>query len=154
MLHTPQESLASTFRAYKSGAPEPLNRQFTERATRTDAIQRQSERHQLSTTLFPSGIYIYFIFGNWGRSRSSPCHSLLDPFCMKLNFCFPFALLLSAEEQGQLKRTLVEKENEAASRKKARRSPRCAKCGESKRGHPRNYCPSLVQSEIESEEDI
>ena len=73
---------------------------------------------------------------------------------MKRNFCFHFALLLSAEEQGQLKRTLVEKENEVASRKKARRSPRCAKCGESKRGHPKNYCPSLVQSEIESEEDI
>ena len=55
MLHTPLQSLSTTFQVYFKKTPDPLNRQFPERLNRKEAIKRQTERKQHSSDLFPSG---------------------------------------------------------------------------------------------------
>jgi len=44
LLSTSKEELASIFQHYKAEAPEPLNRKFPNRCSRTDAIENQLQK--------------------------------------------------------------------------------------------------------------
>jgi hypothetical protein len=56
-----KEELNQISNDYKAKVPEPLNRKFTQRRNKGDAMVRYNERKEKVVTLFPTGKYNYTI---------------------------------------------------------------------------------------------
>ena len=57
-----REEMDITKLSYKDAIPEPLNRQFTNRVSKLDALKNYQERKARVSTLFPEGSFnLWFI---------------------------------------------------------------------------------------------
>ena len=55
LFSQPQSTFTDTIKQYEAKIPEPLNRQFSQRRTREEAIKRWAEKRSLRTELCPPG---------------------------------------------------------------------------------------------------
>lgn len=55
LLSLTKEEMDATRLSYKDTIPEPLNRQFTDRTSKHDALNNYQERQEKVKTLFPEG---------------------------------------------------------------------------------------------------
>ena len=125
LFKSAEDDLGQVRDRYQQRVPAPLNSQFAEKLSKTDAIKKREQARQQTTTLYPPRKFSYFIKQRGEFRFLQHC----------LNSCF-----VSGEEQEQ---QLIQSTSTpaASATGTTRRSRHCKKCKRPMKGHPRSHCP-------------
>lgn len=149
MFEMSEDARAKQLAKYSDMVPEPLNRQFSHRVSKDEAISRKEERLKMRATLFPEGngeniftLILTQIYSAWVLNTNKVLsHTKKHTYLYIFFFCFLHSLLfvLIAKKQDELQSNLDKQAvtGPPAAKKKV---PHCATCQKPKKGHSKAKC--------------